>query len=78
MFAPAFLVLRTFMWPFVSIRFWQDSLTAQADPACGVIKIIYVYQVCNVLMTLLQWYWSTLILKALYLKIIGDPKAKDA
>lgn len=78
LFAPCFLVLRTFMWPFVSFRFWQDSLAAQADPNCGVVNIIYLYQACNIPMTLLQWYWSTLIFKALYLKIIGDPKAKDA
>ena len=35
-------------------------------------------QVCNVVMTLLQWFWSSLILKAIYFKAIGDARAKEA
>ena len=35
-------------------------------------------QVCNVVMTLLQWFWSSLILKAIYFKATGDARAKEA
>ena len=39
--------------------------------------VIYIFCVCNVLMTMLQWYWASLILQGIYAKITGG-KAPDA
>ena len=78
-FAVLFLFCRGFYWPFVSISFWRSALDALAagDPTVSA-GVVYVFLVCNIMMTGLQWYWTSIILKALYFKLTGDPRHKEA
>jgi len=78
-FAILFLIFRGFYWPFCSIWFWGDTLAMLASPTPAVgTPVIAVFLVCNVLMTFLQWYWASLIVKALVQMAKGDPRAKEA
>ena len=78
-FAASFLVLRGFYWPFISISFWRTALDclAAGDPTVSA-GVVYIYLATNILTTSLQWYWSSIILKAIYFKIIDDPRHKEA
>ena len=83
-FAVAFLPVRVGMWTVVSYRFFIDSLAA-IDAATAVgstpmpVTAGTAMGICaaNVLLTLMQYYWASLILKALAKKIQGKPPGKD-
>jgi len=79
MFAYAFLFFRGFYWPYSSIWFWftSSAVLAAGTPLLFPSWVVYTFCVCNVLMTGLQWYWTSLILKAFYFLIIGDERHKD-
>lgn len=81
-FAVSFLVLRGVYWPYCSYRFFL-SVAAVLQSAAGLPPnvpewALYVFCSCNVLMNLLQWYWASIILKAIYYKAIGDERNKEA
>lgn len=75
-FAATFLACRTFAWSYVSLSFWRDSFGALGTTTT-IENTIYIFMVCNVGMTLLQWYWSWLILEKVYQKVTGDPKHRE-
>ena len=66
------------MRPDSSIHFWKMSLaTLAGGTVIPAAWVIYVFCVCNILMTLLQWFWASLILMGIYAKITGG-KMPDA
>ena len=83
-FAVAFLPVRVGMWTVAAYRFWIDSLAA-IDAATAVgstpmpVTAGTAMGICaaNVVLTLMQYYWASLILKALAKKIQGKPPGKD-
>ena len=61
-----------------SVWFWKMSLaTLSAGSVLPATWVIYIFCVANVLMTALQWYWSSLILKGLYAKMTGAKSPVD-
>ena len=61
-----------------SLWFWKMSLaTLSAGSVLPATWVIYIFCVANVLMTALQWYWSSLILKGLYAKMSGAKSPVD-
>jgi len=78
-FAVLFLTIRGCYWPYSSFWFWKQSLQVLASGVTYTpLGVIYTFLVCNVMMTMLQWYWASLILTALYYLIIGDERHKQA
>jgi len=74
LFAAAFLALRSVYWPFVCYQFWTGSLAALSEGAVFPLSsVIAAFCTSNVLLTLLQWYWTSLILKAVIAKAMGQP-----
>lgn len=81
LFAVSFLALRGAYWPYCSYKFFANvfaHLEAGTIPPNVPDWALYIFCTCNILMCLLQWYWSSIILKAIYYKAIGDPRNKDA
>ena len=39
---------------------------------------INTFLVSNILMTMLQWYWASLIVTAVVQMVVGDPRHKEA
>jgi len=78
-FVLTFLIFRAVYWPYCSIGFFRNALAVLASelvvPSVGVV---YTFMVCNVLMTLLQWYWTSIILVAVVRMVNGDPRHKEA
>ena len=73
-----FLLLRVLYWPIVSSGFWVDTIHALKSGRPG--KPLYVmifYWVGNVLLTTLQLFWGSLIVKGIIKKLKGDPSHKD-
>jgi hypothetical protein len=74
LFAAAFLALRSAYWPFVCYHFWRGSLAAlSAGATFPMTAVIGAFCFSNILLTLLQWYWTSLILKAVIAKAKGQP-----
>ena len=80
LFAASFLACRGVYWPLTAYRFVESARAAMASGApLGLPEpAMYVLLLCNVLMVGLQWYWSYLILKAIFQKLTGDERLKDA
>uniref|UniRef100_A0A7S4K0C2 TLC domain-containing protein n=1 Tax=Prymnesium polylepis TaxID=72548 RepID=A0A7S4K0C2_9EUKA len=64
LFAVSFLAVRVLYWPIVSYRFWADSLP-QLGAGFVPMYVAYSYLVSNILLTGLQFFWGSLILRAL-------------
>lgn len=78
-FAALFLPIRGVYWPYSSYRFWNTSLAALSDNVSHPpLTVMYTFLVCNVFMTMLQWYWASLIFKAIFQKLTGDVRHKEA
>jgi len=79
-FAVSFLALRGAYWPLCSYRFCMTTAAALATGSVLPFPmwVVYIFVAGNVLMTVLQWYWSSLIVHAIYLKVIGDPRHKES
>jgi len=78
-FAATFLALRGFYWPYCAIAFWRTTLAAiDAGTVPFSDTVTNIFLGSNVFMTLLQWYWSSIILKAIVQKLTGDPRFKEA
>lgn len=80
-FAALFLPIRGVYWPYSSYKFWRTSLAFLAAVPMAAqppSAVVYTFCACNVVMTLLQWYWASLILKALFQLLRGDPSHKEA
>lgn len=78
-FAVTFLGFRAVYWPLCSITFWRACLAAHAGPAMAGVStwVVYVFEVANVLMTCLQWYWASIILGAIVSMATGGKPPKD-
>ena len=63
-----------------SISFWKGSLetldSGNALPIPGA-WVILIFCQCNILMTMLQWFWATLILQGLWAKVTGGKVHDD-
>ena len=70
-FGVAFLAIRGLYWPFVSFFFWKSSLAALAADAYEPRAVIYTFFAANVVLTLMQWYWASLIVAAMVKKAKG-------
>merc|ERR1719162_2958404 len=65
-FASLFLVFRCVYWPFVTVDFWMSMY---ASTAPWWLKATWYF--FNVGLTLLQYYWGYLIVKAIIKKLKG-------
>lgn len=80
LFAVSFLVLRGAYWPLCSYRFCMitAAVLSSGAPIAFPMWAVYIFVGGNVLMTFLQWYWASIILKAIYFLAIGDERHKDS
>jgi len=69
-FAVLFLLLRCIYWPIVSVNFWRNTLTYSAIPLW--LEIVWYF--FNISLTLLQFYWGSLIIKGIIKKIKGGDR----
>lgn len=76
-FAALFLPIRGVAWPLMSVPFFRDALPHLGGHARVPVPVMAAFCVGNVTMTLLQWYWTSLILKAVAMKASGDERHKD-
>jgi len=73
-FAVLFLLLRVLYWPVVSSQFWMDTID-ELNSGRRLGKPLYVmiaYWVGNVLLTALQLFWGSLIVKGIIKKVKGE------
>jgi len=81
-FAILFVFFRILYWPIVTLQFWQDSMHELSDIAAGDSAIplgcVLTFLVSNLLLTAMQAYWGSLVVKALAQKLLGDESHKDA
>lgn len=75
-FAATFLPIRGMYWPYCSLLFWKASLAADLGGTPGFV--ILTFQAANIVMNVLQQYWASLIVSAVYQKLTGDKKHKEA
>jgi hypothetical protein len=77
LFAASFLPIRGLYWPYASYTFWVHALKALDEGSTAPTFVIYTFMVCNIIMTLLQWFWASLVIKGILAKMRNDPKAKE-
>jgi len=79
-FAASFLLLRGVYWPICSVGFFRTHYIgwAAGAPWPMAAPIMYTFIFCNVAMTALQWYWSSIIVTAIVRLARGDPRHKEA
>ncbi|KAG5179539.1 TLC domain-containing protein [Tribonema minus] len=65
LFAFSFLIIRGIYWPTVSYRYFMDTAACLQKGTCHNNAMAIFFSVSNVLLTLLQWYWASLIVRAL-------------
>lgn len=76
-FAALFLPIRGVAWPLMSVPFFRDALPHLGGHSRVPVPVMATFCAGNVVMTLLQWYWTSLILKAVQMKAAGDERHKD-
>ncbi len=79
-FAVSFLTIRGVWWPYISLDFWRRAVPvmrgAATTEAPGFVLATFMF--LNVAMTLLQFYWASIILTAIVQKARGDARHKEA
>ena len=63
-FACAFLVVRTVIWPLVSLQFWRDTLETMRDGGRS-LGPLGIFLAANIFLTGLQFLWTGQIVRAL-------------
>lgn len=65
-FAAIFLVVRNLYWPYVCAEFWRDSMTELGAAAPRQPKgVVIAFLAANILLTGLQFFWGSKIVKAI-------------
>eukprot|EP00468_Gymnochlora_sp_CCMP2014_P006596 CAMPEP_0167756790 /NCGR_PEP_ID=MMETSP0110_2-20121227/9576_1 /TAXON_ID=629695 /ORGANISM="Gymnochlora sp., Strain CCMP2014" /LENGTH=240 /DNA_ID=CAMNT_0007642929 /DNA_START=188 /DNA_END=910 /DNA_ORIENTATION=- len=73
-FAGLFLSFRVVYWPYVSMQFWADSIdTLGGENPALIVELIFTLM-ANIGLTLLQFFWGTLILKQIHKKLFSQRK----
>lgn len=75
-FAALFLLARCIYWPIVCVNFWITTLTHEGIPLW--LEILWYF--FNISLTLLQFYWGSLIIKGIIKKLKGgrSDQAREA
>ena len=75
LFAISFLIVRTGMWPLVSLKFWGDTITTfrAGGRSLGPLTI---FLCANIFLTSLQFLWTGQIVRALRDVVTGGGKVK--
>lgn len=71
-FAVLFLLIRCVYWPYVSFDFWTSMLTGSVPVFLAIIWLL-----ANIALTLLQYFWGFLIVKATIKMIKGDKSGRE-
>jgi len=77
-FAVLFLLVRVAYWPYVSAVFWMDSYEGFSLPEIvgskGPVPVpaALAFNVCNVFLTGMQFFWGSLVIKAVLKKSRGQ------
>jgi hypothetical protein len=72
-FVAVFIPMRLMYWPYVCSEFWKDSLNElNAEQARQPAGVILIFLVANILLTGLQFFWGSLIVKGIVKKIKGQ------
>eukprot|EP00310_Coccolithus_braarudii_P017715 CAMPEP_0183360906 /NCGR_PEP_ID=MMETSP0164_2-20130417/56141_1 /TAXON_ID=221442 /ORGANISM="Coccolithus pelagicus ssp braarudi, Strain PLY182g" /LENGTH=171 /DNA_ID=CAMNT_0025535353 /DNA_START=353 /DNA_END=868 /DNA_ORIENTATION=+ len=81
LFAVLFVLCRVAYWPFVTYHFWCDSMlelrAAWAGDIGPPIWVVLIFCASNLLLSALQFYWGSLVSKALVQKVLGDEAHKE-
>eukprot|EP00316_Scyphosphaera_apsteinii_P009911 CAMPEP_0119322312 /NCGR_PEP_ID=MMETSP1333-20130426/57806_1 /TAXON_ID=418940 /ORGANISM="Scyphosphaera apsteinii, Strain RCC1455" /LENGTH=256 /DNA_ID=CAMNT_0007329507 /DNA_START=16 /DNA_END=786 /DNA_ORIENTATION=+ len=76
-FAVLFLAVRVCYWPVVSFSFWVDSLAELQADGAKPAAVVYAFCVSNFILTLLQFFWGSLVLRGMFKKLTGAPPGKE-
>ncbi|CAM9402608.1 unnamed protein product [Pylaiella littoralis] len=63
-FALVFLVVRVFYWPIIAGRHLWDTFRSVQAGTVHNVGVVSFFTVCNLTLTLMQWYWGYLIIRA--------------
>ena len=74
LFAVFFLIVRTVIWPLVSLQFWRDTLSTMhaGGRSLGALTI---FLAANIFLTGLQFLWTGQIVRAVRDMLSGGPGA---
>jgi hypothetical protein len=77
-FAMLFLVIRCVYWPYVAYDFWVSTLFVFRKAHHTPDWVFFVWWFFNAALTLLQFYWGSLVIKGVIKKLRGDKSGRDA
>eukprot|EP00904_Undaria_pinnatifida_P005341 jgi/Undpi1/1937/HiC_scaffold_12.g05324.m1 len=75
-FAVLFIVLRVLYWPVIAGRHLWDTFGSMQAGTVHNAGVAGFFTACNLSLTLLQWYWGYLILRAVAKMLSDDKKEK--
>ena len=72
-FSLSFIGVRVLYWPYISWAFWHDSLHEMraTDAAAIPSWVVLTFLLCNLLLTALQMYWGSIVIRALATTVRG-------
>lgn len=76
-FALLFILLRGLYWAIVSARHLYDTFLTIQTGTVHNFQVMVFCALCNVVLTLMQWYWSYLIVRAVIKMVSGKKKNDD-
>jgi len=78
-FAVIFLCVRVVYWPYICYMFWADSITLMQKPSAERVPLFVIWSFClsNILLTGLQFFWGSLILRGIAKVLQGKPADDD-
>lgn len=77
LFSISFLFCRIILWGFYSFYFWQDLLEVLLNNTAHSSGIVIWYLIANAGLSILQVYWLSTILKAVF-ELFGPSTSKKA
>ena len=75
-FACAFLIIRTVLWPLLSLQFWSDTITTMRNGGRSLGPLA-VFLVANIFLTSLQVAWTGQIVRAIRDMIKGGDQVSE-
>ncbi|CAM9837212.1 unnamed protein product [Discosporangium mesarthrocarpum] len=76
-FALLFMGIRVIYWPCIAVRHILDTVDSVKAGTVHSVGVVTFFLVCNLTLTVLQWFWGYLITRAAIKMITGGKKGRE-